>query len=208
MAIDLSNFKCGQDAPIFDVVERIIEATGTPYFTFHDIDENKPLGFIKIRVETIDYFLQRYQEYLQRQINSENELQRMVQDYRARLELASLQQTNGNNSQPGVNGFAPLGQSKNGQAPVAANLGNPIVNGAAPDSSVYDSLLDENAHETAGHGPGNEELANSSASCPSPNRDYPHNAYIPKNGAGAQPVELVKSSLLRKKKAEEEISAD
>ena len=208
VAIDLSNFKCGQDAPIFDVVERIIEATGTPYFTFHDIDENKPLGFIKIRGETIDYFLQRYQEYLQRQINSENELQRMVQDYRARLELASLQQTNGNNSQPGVNGFAPLGQSKNGQAPVAANLGNPIVNGAAPDSSVYDSLLDENAHETAGHGPGNEELANSSASCPSPNRDYPHNAYIPKNGAGAQPVELVKSSLLRKKKAEEEISAD
>ena len=57
VAIDLSSFKCGHDAPIYNTVENIIEVSNTPYFTFHDIDENKPSGSIKIRVETIDYFL-------------------------------------------------------------------------------------------------------------------------------------------------------
>ncbi len=55
--LDLSSFRCGHDAPIYSVVEEIVEKTGTPYFTFHEIDENRPSGSIKIRVETIDYFL-------------------------------------------------------------------------------------------------------------------------------------------------------
>ena len=41
--------------------------SGTPYFCFKDIDENKPTGSIKIRVETIDYFLKRYREETARQ---------------------------------------------------------------------------------------------------------------------------------------------
>jgi len=57
VALELSNFKCGHDAPIYSVVEEIIEQSGTPYFCFKDIDENKPAGSIKIRIETIDYFL-------------------------------------------------------------------------------------------------------------------------------------------------------
>jgi predicted nucleotide-binding protein (sugar kinase/HSP70/actin superfamily) len=44
------------------VVEGIIEQSGTPYFCFKDLDENKPSGSIKIRVETIDYFLWGYRE--------------------------------------------------------------------------------------------------------------------------------------------------
>ena len=36
--------------------------SGTPYFSFKDLDENKPVGSIRIRVETIDYFLRRYRE--------------------------------------------------------------------------------------------------------------------------------------------------
>ncbi|ADU96650.1 CoA-substrate-specific enzyme activase [Thermovibrio ammonificans HB-1] len=55
--LDLSSFRCGHDAPIYSVIEEIVEKTGTPYFTFHEIDENRPAGSIKIRVETIDYFL-------------------------------------------------------------------------------------------------------------------------------------------------------
>ena len=55
--LDMSSFRCGHDAPIYSVVEEILEKSGTPYFTFHEIDENKPSGSIKIRVETIDYFL-------------------------------------------------------------------------------------------------------------------------------------------------------
>jgi predicted nucleotide-binding protein (sugar kinase/HSP70/actin superfamily) len=44
------------------VVEEIVEHSGTPYFCFKDIDENKPTGSIKIRVETIGYFLKWYNE--------------------------------------------------------------------------------------------------------------------------------------------------
>jgi len=62
VALELSSFKCGHDAPIYTVVEEIIQNSGTPYFCFKDIDENKPSGSIKIRVETITYFLKRYRE--------------------------------------------------------------------------------------------------------------------------------------------------
>jgi len=62
VALEISSFKCGHDAPIYGVVEGIIEQSGTPYFCFKDLDENKPTGSIRIRVETIDYFLRRYRE--------------------------------------------------------------------------------------------------------------------------------------------------
>ena len=62
----MSSFKCGHDAPIYSVIESIIEQSKTPYFSFKDIDENKPTGSIKIRVETIHYFLKRYTEDLKR----------------------------------------------------------------------------------------------------------------------------------------------
>ncbi|MEO8096782.1 MAG: BadF/BadG/BcrA/BcrD ATPase family protein [Acidobacteriota bacterium] len=64
VALELSSFKCGHDAPIYSVVEEIVEQSGTPYFCFKDIDENKPSGSIKIRLETMNYFLKRYQETL------------------------------------------------------------------------------------------------------------------------------------------------
>src|SRR5246500_2554779 len=62
VALEISSFKCGHDAPIYGVIEGIIEQSGTPYFCFKDLDENKPSGSIRIRVETIDYFLRRYRE--------------------------------------------------------------------------------------------------------------------------------------------------
>ena len=65
IAVELSNFKCGHDAPIYATVEKIIESSGTPYFAFKDIDENKPTGSIKLRVETIDYFLKQYRKKLE-----------------------------------------------------------------------------------------------------------------------------------------------
>jgi predicted nucleotide-binding protein (sugar kinase/HSP70/actin superfamily) len=64
VALELSSFKCGMDAPIYTVIEEIIENSGTPYFCFKDVDENKPAGSIKIRIETISYFLKRYQDRL------------------------------------------------------------------------------------------------------------------------------------------------
>ncbi|MBP7669235.1 MAG: CoA activase [Candidatus Eisenbacteria bacterium] len=61
VGLDLSSFRCGHDAPILATVESILEAAGTPYFTFHDIDENRPSGAIRLRVETIDYSLREYE---------------------------------------------------------------------------------------------------------------------------------------------------
>jgi activator of 2-hydroxyglutaryl-CoA dehydratase/predicted nucleotide-binding protein (sugar kinase/HSP70/actin superfamily) len=75
VALELSNFKCGHDAPIYSVVEEIIECSGTPYFSFKDLDENRPAGSIKIRVETIGYFLKRYREDLIRGIDPAEALQ-------------------------------------------------------------------------------------------------------------------------------------
>jgi predicted nucleotide-binding protein (sugar kinase/HSP70/actin superfamily) len=64
IAVEISNFKCGHDAPAYQLVERILEHAGRPYFCFKDIDENKPAGAIRIRTETIHYFLKRHREEL------------------------------------------------------------------------------------------------------------------------------------------------
>ena len=50
-SLELSSFKCGHDAPIYTAIESIIEKSGTPYFSFKDVDENKPTGSIRIRIE-------------------------------------------------------------------------------------------------------------------------------------------------------------
>ena len=75
VALEISNFKCGHDAPIYGVIEGIIEKSGTPYFCFKDLDENKPSGSIRIRVETIDYFLRRYREEIVRRKSKEQEIE-------------------------------------------------------------------------------------------------------------------------------------
>ncbi|MCX5769275.1 MAG: acyl-CoA dehydratase activase-related protein, partial [Candidatus Hydrogenedentes bacterium] len=62
VGLELSNFKCGHDAPTYAVIEEIFECSGRPFFYFKDIDENRPAGTIKLRVETIAYFLDRYRE--------------------------------------------------------------------------------------------------------------------------------------------------
>ena len=75
VALEISSFKCGHDAPIYGVIEGIIEQSGTPYFCFKDLDENKPSGSIKIRVETIDYFLRRYREEVIRKRKAEQDIE-------------------------------------------------------------------------------------------------------------------------------------
>jgi predicted nucleotide-binding protein (sugar kinase/HSP70/actin superfamily) len=85
VALELSSFKCGHDAPVYSVIESIIEQSGTPYFSFKDIDENKPSGSIKIRIETIHYFLQRYAEALQVQPVSDADIERRIEAYERTL---------------------------------------------------------------------------------------------------------------------------
>jgi len=63
--VDLSSFKCGQDAPTYGIIDKILATSKTPHLALHDIDANKPGGSIKIRVKTYAYSLERYREHLQ-----------------------------------------------------------------------------------------------------------------------------------------------
>lgn len=65
VSVELSNFKCGHDAFISRTIEQIIEQSGKPHFSFRDLDENRPLASIRIRVETMHYFLKNYRKRLQ-----------------------------------------------------------------------------------------------------------------------------------------------
>jgi activator of 2-hydroxyglutaryl-CoA dehydratase/predicted nucleotide-binding protein (sugar kinase/HSP70/actin superfamily) len=62
VAVEFSSFKCGHDAPIYSAIEQIVERSGTPFFSFKDMDENRPANSIKLRIETIDFFLRRYRK--------------------------------------------------------------------------------------------------------------------------------------------------
>jgi predicted CoA-substrate-specific enzyme activase len=90
VALELSSFKCGHDAPIYSTVEEIVTKSGTPYFSFKDIDENKPTGSIKIRVETIAYFLKRYREDIvfrkQKRSEIDSKLRQLEAQLRAELD--------------------------------------------------------------------------------------------------------------------------
>lgn len=85
VALELSSFKCGHDAPIYTVVEEIITNSGTPYFSFKDIDENKPTGSIKIRIETIHYFLKRYREDMIIRKKKEMTINEKLREYEQKL---------------------------------------------------------------------------------------------------------------------------
>jgi predicted nucleotide-binding protein (sugar kinase/HSP70/actin superfamily) len=85
VALEISSFKCGHDAPIYGVVEGIVEQSGTPYFCFKDLDENKPSGSIKIRVETIDYFLRRYREEVIRKHKASQDIDAQLAELEAQL---------------------------------------------------------------------------------------------------------------------------
>jgi predicted nucleotide-binding protein (sugar kinase/HSP70/actin superfamily) len=48
------------DQPTYSPVQQIVERSGTLFFSFQDLDSTKPAGSVKIRVETIAYYLEKY----------------------------------------------------------------------------------------------------------------------------------------------------
>ncbi len=95
VALEISSFKCGHDAPIYGVIEGIIEQSGTPYFCFKDLDENKPSGSIKIRVETIDYFLRRYREEVIRKRKAAEDIEAQLVELEQQLRVQFVEETQG-----------------------------------------------------------------------------------------------------------------
>jgi predicted CoA-substrate-specific enzyme activase len=92
VALEVSSFKCGHDAPIYGVIEGIIEQSGTPYFSFKDLDENKPSGSIRIRVETIDYFLRRYRDDIIQRRTAELDIEAQLAAYEQQLRSEGMSQ--------------------------------------------------------------------------------------------------------------------
>ena len=58
--IRLSSYECGMDQPTYTPVQQIVERSRTLFFSFQDLDATKPAGSVKIRVETIAHYLERY----------------------------------------------------------------------------------------------------------------------------------------------------
>jgi predicted CoA-substrate-specific enzyme activase len=85
VGVEVSNFKCGHDAPLYQVIERIIESAGRPYFSFKDLDENKPTGSFRVRIETIDYFLKRHREELVHREEVLTNIDRQLREYETAL---------------------------------------------------------------------------------------------------------------------------
>jgi predicted nucleotide-binding protein (sugar kinase/HSP70/actin superfamily) len=58
--IRLASYECGMDQPTYTPVQQIVERSGTLFFSFQDLDSTKPAGSVKIRVETITHYLEKY----------------------------------------------------------------------------------------------------------------------------------------------------
>jgi activator of 2-hydroxyglutaryl-CoA dehydratase/predicted nucleotide-binding protein (sugar kinase/HSP70/actin superfamily) len=91
VVLDLSSFKCGHDAPIYGLVDSIIDRSKTPYAALHDIDANKPSGSIKIRVKTYAHALKLHEERLQDARSRNTELLYALD--KKRIELLELRKT-------------------------------------------------------------------------------------------------------------------
>ena len=88
VVLDLSSFKCGHDAPVYGLIDSIIEKSKTPYAALHDIDANKPSGSIKIRVKTYAHALKLHEERLQDSTSKRDQLEHAINQ--KRLELLEL----------------------------------------------------------------------------------------------------------------------
>jgi predicted nucleotide-binding protein (sugar kinase/HSP70/actin superfamily) len=65
----LSSYECGMDQPTYTPTQKIVEATGTLFFKFGDLDSTKPAGSIKIRIETIVHYVSKYaQQIIQKKL--------------------------------------------------------------------------------------------------------------------------------------------
>ena len=90
VVLDLSSFKCGHDAPVYGLIDSIIQKSKTPYAALHDIDANKPAGSIKIRVKTYTHALKLHEERLEDSSKKKHLLEHAIDN--KRLELLELKE--------------------------------------------------------------------------------------------------------------------
>ena len=86
VALELSNFKCGHDAPIYTVIEEIIENSRARRTSASRTSTrtSRPARS-SIRVETIDYFLKRYREDMVRDAQKRETLEERLAELERQL---------------------------------------------------------------------------------------------------------------------------
>lgn len=61
VAVDLSSFRCGQDASILGVLSDELARAGRPVLRMHDLDEDRPAASFGLRIETFLYAVRAYE---------------------------------------------------------------------------------------------------------------------------------------------------
>jgi activator of 2-hydroxyglutaryl-CoA dehydratase/predicted nucleotide-binding protein (sugar kinase/HSP70/actin superfamily) len=65
VGLELASFKCGYDYSISSYLEQIASAAGSPFFMFHDLDQNRSESALDLRIDSICYYLDQLRERLQ-----------------------------------------------------------------------------------------------------------------------------------------------
>lgn len=61
VAVDLSSFRCGQDAAILGTLTDLLDAADKPWLAIHDLDEQRIAAALRMRVDTFVAALHRYE---------------------------------------------------------------------------------------------------------------------------------------------------
>ena len=62
VAIEVSSFKCGQDASLYGLVSDLSQRGGKPFLALHDLDETRPVASLRLRLRTFLDAVARYEE--------------------------------------------------------------------------------------------------------------------------------------------------
>jgi predicted nucleotide-binding protein (sugar kinase/HSP70/actin superfamily) len=60
-AIEISSFKCGQDASLYGAVAAVARHGHKPFLALHDLDETRPVGSLRLRLRTFLDAVSRYE---------------------------------------------------------------------------------------------------------------------------------------------------
>ncbi len=64
LAVDLSSFRCGQDASIMSTLSELLDDLDKPMLRMHDLDEDRPGASFRVRLETFAHSVARYEARL------------------------------------------------------------------------------------------------------------------------------------------------
>lgn len=70
VAVELASFKCGYDYSISGYLERIAETARSPFFMFHDLDQNRSESALDLRIDSIAYFLDQVRDRLRKTVRN------------------------------------------------------------------------------------------------------------------------------------------